>query len=583
MRVQPLAGPGWSGGDFPTDLGIRAESLRALVEDSVLGATGSQRWQCRGRVLESALLLVLLRRTGLERAAAARLEEFLRDGQVRWTGVDALLARVALEGPDADGGRLLVEGFLREVPGFQAGSKRALVGAVLALAGVAVDMGQPSPRGVLHPAGRVQVAAVAVILRCAAGGTATVDEAKILAGALDHDGVWEGNLLVHLLAANALSLLPGYSDRVALAISRALVHQRTDGALPFVTDLGTWCAVTAGIALVHTSTPRRSLYALADRLVSRQCLDGGWSYTAAAEHSDTDDTAVAVEFLHTLDAGRYRPAIDRALNHLCSLQGDDGGFATYTPGAPSEAGMTAAALNALSFRSAEHHERIRAGLGFLVGAQQADGLFAPEWSRSRYHVAFRVLLAVAGAPATAQGRGVQEMARRLGETVGQGQNPDGGWGQQAGEASDAISTSYALICLTTHDAPGQVSAGVRHLLAAQAGDGSIVSAPDMLGTRPFLYDVPALADHAALLAVAHVQDRFSVPVASAAHLPAPIPGIAEPILPPAGPPGPSALAGGPGNGSGGPGDGGEASGDGQPVQGRRGEGLHQIHVAAQLR
>ncbi|MGW8767562.1 prenyltransferase/squalene oxidase repeat-containing protein [Streptomyces sp. NPDC055815] len=436
-------------------------------------------------MLESVLMLVLLRRTGLDAAAAGRLEAFLERGQARCTGVDALLAKVALEGSGADGGRQAVEDFLQETPAFQAGSKRALISAALALAGAAADERRPSPRGVLHPAGRVQAAAVAVILRCSAGGgTATTEEAAALTAALEHDGVWEGNLLVHLLAANALSLLPGHSDQVAAAVRRALAHERVTGGLPFVSDLSVWCAVTAGIALVHTSTPRQSLYVLGDRLVGHQCSDGGWSYAAEAEHSDTDDTAVAAEFLHTLDADRYRSAIDRALNRLSSLQGDDGGFATYMPGAPSEAGMTAAALNALSCRATPHHERIGAGLDFLVRAQQTDGLFEPEWSRSRYHVAFRALLAASGAPATARAAAAQEMARRIGEAVRRGQNPDGGWGQQEGEASDAISTACALICLSAQGEPARVVEGARHLLSAQADDGGIVSILDMMDTAP---------------------------------------------------------------------------------------------------
>ncbi|MGW8358417.1 prenyltransferase/squalene oxidase repeat-containing protein [Streptomyces wedmorensis] len=504
MRVQRGMEPVWPTDDFPERLDASAEVLRAAVERSVMCGSEPQRWRCCGRVLESVLMLVLLRRTGLEAAAAARLESFLRRGQAGWTAVDALLARVALGGP---GGRVVVEEFLREAPAFQSGSKREMIDAVLCLAGAAVDPRPPSPRGVLHPAGRAQTTAVTVILR----KTATEGEAAILAAVLEHESVWEGNLLVHLLAANALSLLPDYSGAVAAAVRKALTHERGDGGLPFVTDLGVWCAVTAGIALAHTATPRRSLYDLADRLTAGQCDDGGWSYAAGARHSDTDDTAVAVEFLHILDAHRYRTAVDRALDRLTCLQGDDGGLATYMPGALSEAGMTAAALNAFSCRPAQHLDRIRAGLDFLARAQQADGLFAPEWSRSRYHVAFRVLLAAAAAPSAAQTTATADMARRLGDAVRRGQNPDGGWSQQQGERSDAISTAYALICLTVHGDPTRAAAGARYLLSTQTPEGHITSTPDLVGTRPFLFDIPALADHAALLALAHLQARLRAP------------------------------------------------------------------------
>ncbi|MFF1481775.1 hypothetical protein ACFVYD_30215, partial [Streptomyces sp. NPDC058301] len=73
--------------------------------------------------------------------------------------------------------------------------------------------------------------------------------------------------------------------------------------------------------------------------------------------------------------------------------------------------MTAAALAALTTHPGEHHDRIRAALAFLARAQQDDGLFAPEWSRTRYHVSFRVLLATAGAPAPVQDTTVRRMTR----------------------------------------------------------------------------------------------------------------------------------------------------------------------------
>ncbi|MEU3048817.1 hypothetical protein ABZ705_20300 [Streptomyces sp. NPDC006984] len=68
--------------------------------------------------------------------------------------------------------------------------------------------------------------------------------------------------------------------------------------------------------------------------------------------------------------------------------------------------------------------------------------------------------------------------------------------------------------------PSPAAAATRHLLSTQDPDGTIASVPDMLGTRPFLYDIPALGDHAALLALARLQSRLAS-VSVPAHLPTP--------------------------------------------------------------
>lgn len=54
---------------------------------------------------------------------------------------------------------------------------------------------------------------------------------------------------------------------------------------------------------------------------------------------------------------------------------------------------------------------------------------------------------------------------------------------------------------------------------AQATGGLIETVPDLVGTRPFPYDIPALADHAALLTLAHLQRCLGAAAATPVHLP----------------------------------------------------------------
>ncbi|WP_179120369.1 prenyltransferase/squalene oxidase repeat-containing protein [Streptomyces tsukubensis] len=471
--------------------------------------SGAVRGHCESRVLESALLLALLRRTRTTPQAARHLEQFLSARTTGGDRIDDVLARAAtgnLRREDDVKIRALVD----EAPEFMRTRKHALIAATLCLLGRPQPHVAPPPipaQG-MHPAGRVQLIAIRVILAHAAGRPAPAAAHELLP-ATSAPRVWEGNLLVHLLAANALSLLPGHEAAVAGGIRQALACRRPDGGVPFVTGVDTWCTVTAGIALASCGAPTAVQHRLARHLAAQQRADGGWSYTDHAHHTDTDDTAVAVEFLHTLDPTRYRTPIDRGLAHLRSLQGPDGGFPTYVAGARSEAGMTAAAVNALSIRPSQHRPHIHAALDFLTRAQRPDALFPPEWSRSRFHVAFRALLAADAPYQRPAPHGTdRRMVRTLLTAVLHHRNSDGGWGQQPGECSDAISTAYALLCLCRHHAPRPAIEAATFLLDTQRDDGSIASRPDMLGTRPFLYNVPRLADHFALLALGHLHQRL---------------------------------------------------------------------------
>lgn len=396
-----------------------------------------------------------------------------------------------------------LDDILSRVPDFTGPRKRALVHAVFTMLGAAAAHDEAGPHALdtsaLHPWAAVQTVAVKVILGRAAGGApAGQDDVTLLTSTQRPGTVWEGNLFIHLSVLHALVGVPGMESVIGAGLRTTLMHQREDGGLPFVTDTDTWSTVTSGLALGTVGAPREVLHHIARHLVHVQHASGGWSYTDRARLSDTDCTTVAIEFLHQLDAVTYRGPVRRGLEALLAVRGTDGGFPTYGSGTPSEAGMTAAAINALTTRG-RHPHLVRSALRFLADRQMPDGSFPPGWSSSRLHTLFRAYLA---------SRPHHIMSGRIAHLVQSTQNADGGFGQQTRAPSDAISTAYALIILAGLPDPAPAVRATGYLLARQRADGSIVSVPDMLGPRPFPYHVPVLTDAFTLLALGHLTHRI---------------------------------------------------------------------------
>ncbi|WP_405680947.1 terpene cyclase/mutase family protein [Streptomyces sp. NBC_00868] len=494
---------------------LRAHLVSRVAPD------GAVREPCRSRVLESALLFALLERTRLEPAARSRVAAYLTGHSDSPIPLDRLLARSALGSREPAADVLDVEQFLAQAPNFTGARKRAFLHAVLLLLGAAPGAAWPGAdafglRG-LHTWARVQVTAVKVVLAHAHRLPQLIEAADLdlLASTQRPGTVWEGNLLIHLSVLHALAPLPGYQQLVSEGIRTALEHQRPDGGMPFICDEDTWVTATAGVALHAAGAPAPVLDAIAGRLLRLQQLGGGFSYTEQAELADVDCTSVAVEVLHAAGPERHREPISRAIGFLHALRGRDGGFPTYLAGAPSEACMTAAAANALSTQGPRQHAMLETALSHLASQQHPDGSFPPDWSSSRLHTVFRATLAARRHPShNTPDSPACHIIRRSMRLVVDSQNSDGGWGQQDGAVSDAISTAYALITLSTdsgHTAPAPAARGASYLLTRQRPDGSIDSPADSIGPRPFVFAVPALADTSTLLALGHLARRLTHP------------------------------------------------------------------------
>ncbi|MFJ3791515.1 hypothetical protein [Kitasatospora sp. NPDC090091] len=478
---------------------------------------------CHSRILESVLALRLLDATGTAPHAARRVLEFLASSAGAAAGPDRLLAAAALGGRPV-GETILPAQIASLAPGFTGTRKRALVHALA----VIVDGTDVSAAGGweeaafdlsgLHSWARVQVTAVKVVLAHAGGRAEAVgdEDVRLLQDTQQAAHVWEGNVLIHLCVLHALDRLPGTGTVVEAGVRRALALQREDGGWPFVTDTDTWCTVTAGLALAANRAPTNVLERVVGHVSRSQQPGGGWSYTDLAHQTDADDTSVAVQFLHLTDPERHAAAIDRGLHSLRTIACPDGGFPTYLAGAPTEACMTAAAIDALTLCAAAHQSLIDSALRHLADQQADDGSFPPDWSSSRLHTLFRALLA-----ATRSGHSphTARLIARATHLLRQAQNGDGGFGQQPGDASDPISTAYGLIALCQGDDPAPAARAAAHLAAAVRDDGTVPSRPDSIGPRPFVFTVPALAEIFTLLAFGHLTQRLTSPEPRAAHDP----------------------------------------------------------------
>ncbi|MGW1003796.1 prenyltransferase/squalene oxidase repeat-containing protein [Streptomyces sp. NPDC002520] len=501
--------PFWSRELFPAHLHLTTSRLKDRLIAAV-DADGALRDPCRSRVLESALCLRLLERSGLEPEAGAGLVTYLDARRESTVALDRLLVSAALDDP-AHTAEPLMGDFLARAPRFTSRRKQVMIDAVLSVFGA--PMPEPDPRAFssdgLHPWAKVQVASLKVISFRALNRAEAIDarDWELLLSTQNLPDVWEGNILIHLSVLHALVGLPDTAGTVAHGVRQVLRHQRPDGGLPFVTDTDTWCTATGGVALAAAKAPAPVLHRIAGHLVRQQRPDGGWAYTDLAQQTDADDISVATEFLHTLDANLYRPQIAASLECLRRLAGPDGGFPTYA-GAPAEACMTAAAVNALGVEGPANHKTLREGIRFLALAQNPDGTFAPDWSASTLHTVFRTVLATGQEPTAASSEATRLRQRCL-DLIRAAQNTDGGWGWATGHPSDALSTSYALIALCAQQDPEPAARAARYLLCGQQENGSIPSISDSIGPRPFIFQVPLLADIFAMLALGHLASRLA--------------------------------------------------------------------------
>ncbi|KUN15357.1 hypothetical protein AQJ11_43230 [Streptomyces corchorusii] len=233
--------------------------------------------------------------------------------------------------------------------------------------------------------------------------------------------------------------------------------------------------------------------------------DGGWAFTDRVTQGDTESTGAVLEALHAIDPTRYAPALNRGRAHLATLAGGDGGFPTYLPGQPSEAVMTANAICALAPDPARYTPLLRRATLHLLEAQQPDGTFERSWSLAQAHALRRATAALTCLPPPITAvltERIQQALHRADTYLSSAQNPDGGgFGHQAGDASDVSSTAHALSAGTSLNRPVWSSKALAYLLAHQQADGGFTSRPEQVAPRPIPYAHPSHASVFALTAL----------------------------------------------------------------------------------
>ena len=474
---------------------VRDRLTSQVEEDSLV------RDKCCSRVLESALLLSLLRKTRTLPTVHDGLAGYLRnacpDGLM-----DTMIVEAAMGHP---GQHDLAVAYLNEFRHHTGTRKRLMLSTLLSLTGV-MPIDTNTDAHALDYQGyaawtELSLCAIKILHGHARAGHAAVSTAdrNYLTGRLesaDPGQVWEANALAHLIALHALHTCQPDSPLLHNGIAALCRIRNSDGGLPFIAGQDIWLTALAGKALAEARAPQSLLIQIGDRISGLQQRDGGWGYTETTSQTDVDDTAVCIEFLRITGAARYQQVLARAEQYLSAMADPRGGFPTYLRGHQREADVTAGAVMALSASWQDHAPLLDKCVDFLLCAQRDDGTFENSWTRSRSSAIHRVLDALRHVPPSPADRSARIAHATLASTgyLAKTQNPDGGWGHHPGKDSDVVSTAHALPVIAHTADRHTLGRGLHYLLAHQNADGGYISVPDQIGPRPLPYDYPVLAD-----------------------------------------------------------------------------------------
>ncbi|WP_165975560.1 prenyltransferase/squalene oxidase repeat-containing protein [Actinomadura rubrisoli] len=472
---------------------------------------------CASRVLESALLLVLLRRVESDLPAQARLVRYLRNVPTDASRFDRALSDAVLTGKRTEAAWVHEE-MLRDFDHFTAARKRLQFDVFMALTGAIPFDPQMWP-DLIGTESRVRwvsmsMTAIKVIVSSALGRPGMVSESERaelieMLASLVPGRVWENHVTAHLIALLALSVFAPDHPLMAKGVDALLRCQNGDGGIASIADLTYFTTGTAGLALARGGTDREAILRTGDYVAAAQLPGGGWSFGENAVQADVDTTSYAVSFLATADRFRYRVALESAGAYLTAMANQDGGFPTYVHGDPSEVAMTGGAASALGWAGETHAEVLEHAADYLLAAQLDDGTFERSWTLSEANAIWRAMWALHALPPSRSGaiasRRESAVARST-RFLTQAQNADGGWGYRPGDASDTASTAYSVLALS---AMGRrlardpvVRRGTFHLMARQDDDGGLSGIPDQVAPRPLPFDAPVFADTWGLLALA---------------------------------------------------------------------------------
>ncbi|MGB3440399.1 MAG: prenyltransferase/squalene oxidase repeat-containing protein [Actinophytocola sp.] len=510
------------------DLLKRTSEARSWLRAHVIGSVsddGGLRDRCASRVLESALMLHLLRvqrvRPAVRDAVSGYLVRCRESLGSRQDSVAQLeLALISAVLGEKSGTAVRPLGFLDDFDHFTSPRKRFMFRVILTELGVD-DADQSLDLAAVNYDEyatwvNLEMCALKVLAahhRAEPALATDTDRAYLhetLASGSDRS-VFEADVFAHVLGLLAVRRTRPESPLIADGIEALLRCQNQDGGFPFIAGWEPFLTAVAGIALVEAGAPTDVIESMGDYVARHQGPDGGWPFAPRVRQSDADCSPYCLEFLRGAGERRFAESIDRGDTYLETLSNDTGGFATYYHGNTAEIGVTGSAVAALA--TADRFTGIRdAAVRYLLDRQQPDGTFERGWSLSEANAIMRALIAFAHYPEPPSG----ELGTRITTAVAastrflvESQDTGGGWGHRAGDPIDVLSTAYSLIALGGSSEAATLRAGLEYLLSQQEANGGFSAPPDSAGPRPLPHDAPVLADCFALLAMSHLMTASS--------------------------------------------------------------------------
>ncbi len=472
--------------------------LRSSLTPAGHGAGEFFRSKVRSRILETALMLHLLRREGLEPEWQSRLRAYLMAHCADANALESVLANQVLGREPGSAVLSALDRLVQDLE-YTQGRKRRLLLLFLMETGLVpfnAALLTPGPgEEPHHRFGRIYAAATRLFIVKRQGLPVTpLPESTFLRELQGESGGWEQQLLLTLAVLLSIGRdMPEVFERGLRFLAR---HEREDGGLPFCDNLNLWTSALAGIALCEAAPATRpGLCSVGHYLVSRQTSAGSWAFTDEVLQTDVDTSTQCAQLLLQLDSRRYQDSLVRAQRYLLDMQREDGGYPTYMREDSSEVTMTANAVlvQALGLpHDSSLREPIERGLRFLVSRQHPDGSFERSWSLCETYSLFRVIWAMEACENAGLGQGLEATRKRALRYLEAHQREDGSWGQTPGEPGDVLSTAYALAALALLRSPERMSPAVDYLLSQQDARGAFPCRPDVVGPRPLLLDDPLL-------------------------------------------------------------------------------------------
>lgn len=475
----------------------------------------------RSRILESALMLHLLRRTRRDPVWQRQLQDYLCLKLHEADPISMIAAKTVLKLPSGVEALAAVATVANNAE-YGLRRKRALLTMLLVeLGSISFADAGISPHeytiGAAHRFSQLYAAALRV-MHCRYQSFDIANDLEFLTSTQSANGSWEQQVLITLVVLLAVG-----ADHPAFERGFRYLQtiRRDDGGMPFIDNQDIWVSCVGGLALQaagHRVRPEVHDQ-LAQFIINRQHENGGWSFTDGVTQTDTDVTANCVQVLCQHNYARHAFSIQHALHYLARLQRPDGGYPTYERKGESEVTMTANVLLAQSLARTpdpDLHAKMLHAVRYLANRQQPDGSFEMSWSRSETYSIFRVLWALDVFQRTEAALLPSSLFIRSFNRLVKTQRSDGGWGQTHGLTSDALSTAYAIgaLCLLSKQQliePHRINRAVVFLISRQDQEtGAFYSIPDVAGPRPIPFNTPLLSTIWCLLALSFVKARISL-------------------------------------------------------------------------